>query len=64
MNTAEDITINGKDGKYLAFENMKILRWKIGDVELSLTASLEKDELLKVAESICKDERKGEKVKP
>lgn len=42
MNTAEDITINGKDGKYLAFENMKILRWKIGDVELSLTAPWKK----------------------
>jgi len=52
MNTAEDITINGRNGKYLAFGDMKILNWEIGDVDLSLTASLEKDELLKIAESI------------
>ncbi|NLN44277.1 MAG: DUF4367 domain-containing protein, partial [Methanosarcina sp.] len=32
--------------------DMKILTWKIRNVDLSLTASLEKDELLKIAESI------------
>jgi len=52
MDSAEDISVNGKDGKYLVFGDMKILRWKIGNVNLSLTASLEKDELLKIAESI------------
>lgn len=69
MEGAENITINGKEGRYFEepgdpAKETKHLSWKIGDVELSLTASLEKDELLKVAESICKDERKGEKVKP
>ncbi len=52
INTAEDITINGKDGKYLAFGDMKILRWEIGDIYLSLTSSLEKDEMLRIAESV------------
>ncbi|WP_440946766.1 DUF4367 domain-containing protein [Methanosarcina sp. T3] len=52
MNTAENITINGEDGKYLSFGDMKTLRWEIGNTDLSLTASLEKAELLKIAESI------------
>lgn len=52
MNTAENITINEKDGKYLSFGDMKKLRWEIGNTDLSLTASLEKAELLKIAESI------------
>ncbi|MDY9926869.1 outer membrane lipoprotein-sorting protein [Methanosarcina sp.] len=52
MNSAEDIAINGRDGKYLAFGNMKILSWEIGDIDLSLTTPLEKDEMLKIAESI------------
>jgi outer membrane lipoprotein-sorting protein len=52
MDSAEDIDINGRDGKYLAFGDMKILRWEIGDIDLSLTASLEKDEMLRIAESI------------
>ena len=52
MDSAEDISVNGKDGKYLVFGDMKILRWEIGNIDLSLSASLEKDELLKIAESI------------
>jgi outer membrane lipoprotein-sorting protein len=52
MNTAEDVSINGVEGKYLTFGDMKILSWEIGNIDLSLTASLEKDELLKIAESI------------
>ncbi|MFA7034899.1 DUF4367 domain-containing protein [Methanosarcina mazei] len=35
---------------------MKILTWKIGDIDLSLTASLEKDEMLRIAESITEKE--------
>jgi outer membrane lipoprotein-sorting protein len=57
MEGAEDIIINGKEGKY--FEEpgdpergTKRLSWKIGDVELNLLAYIEKDELLKIAESI------------
>ncbi|AKB34234.1 hypothetical protein MSSIH_3544 [Methanosarcina siciliae HI350] len=52
MDSAEDIDINGRDGKYLAFGDMKILRWEIGDIYLSLTSSLEKDEMLRIAESV------------
>ncbi|AKB30327.1 hypothetical protein MSSAC_4020 [Methanosarcina siciliae C2J] len=54
---AEDITINGKTGKY--FEEpgdpergTKRLSWKIGNIELKILAYIEKDELLKIAESI------------
>ncbi|WP_440956859.1 outer membrane lipoprotein-sorting protein [Methanosarcina sp. Mfa9] len=54
MNTTEDVSINGAKGKYLAFGDMKILSWEIGNIDLSLSASLEKDELLRIAESIQK----------
>ncbi|HIH92679.1 TPA: outer membrane lipoprotein-sorting protein [Methanosarcina acetivorans] len=53
----ENVTINGKEGKY--FEEprdpergTKRLSWKIGDIELNILAYIEKDELLKIAESI------------
>jgi outer membrane lipoprotein-sorting protein len=51
-NYAENVTINGRNGKYLAFGDIKILKWEIGNIDLILTASLEKDELLRIAESI------------
>ena len=45
--------INGKVGKYLnEFGNVKMLVWKLGEVEITLYGSLEKAELLKIAESI------------
>jgi outer membrane lipoprotein-sorting protein len=52
MDKSEDIMINGIEGKYISMGKMKLLRWKLGDVNLSLCASLEKDEMLKIAESI------------
>lgn len=52
MDKGENIQINGIDGKYLSMGKTKLLTWKLGDVNLSLYASLEKDEMLKVAESI------------
>ena len=52
INTAEDVSINDVEGKYLAQGDMKILKWKIGDVDLSLTCNLGKEEMLKIAESI------------
>jgi hypothetical protein len=51
-NYGENVTINGRDGKYLAFGDMKILKWEIGNIDMILTASLEKEEMLKIAESI------------
>lgn len=52
MNSAENISINGVEGKYLALGEMQLLNWKVGNVDISLSASLEKEELLKVAESV------------
>ncbi|MDY9926871.1 DUF4367 domain-containing protein [Methanosarcina sp.] len=52
MNSAEDISINGKEGKYLSLGDTKVLKWKLENVDLTMTASLEKDELLKIAKSI------------
>jgi outer membrane lipoprotein-sorting protein len=52
MDKGEDIQINGIEGKYISMGKTKLLTWKLGDVNLSLYASLEKDEMLKVAESI------------
>ncbi len=52
MGKEEDIQINGIDGKYLSMGKTKLLTWKLGDIDLSLCASLEKEEVLKVAESI------------
>lgn len=51
-NYGENVTINERDGKYLAFGDIKILKWEIGNIDLILTASLEKDEMLKIAESL------------
>jgi outer membrane lipoprotein-sorting protein len=48
----EDIQINGIEGKYLLIGKTKFLTWKLGEVNLSLCSSLEKDEMLKIAESI------------
>lgn len=52
MNTAEEVLINGAEGKYLSLGNIKVLKWKLGSVDLGMTASLEKAELLRIAESI------------
>ena len=53
MQGAEEISIGGQDGKYLnEFGNMKMLQWKLGEVEINLVGSLEKTEMLKIAESV------------
>ncbi|AKB76861.1 hypothetical protein MSHOH_0378 [Methanosarcina horonobensis HB-1 = JCM 15518] len=50
---AENVSINGKEGKYIdAFGDLKILKWNLGELEMSLSGSLEKAEILKIAESI------------
>jgi outer membrane lipoprotein-sorting protein len=51
-NDGEDIKINGIEGKYVSKDNLNVMTWKLGNVDLSLCASLEKDEMLKIAESI------------
>ncbi|MCQ1534127.1 outer membrane lipoprotein-sorting protein [Methanosarcina sp. KYL-1] len=55
MNSAEDIAINGKEGKYLAPGDMKVLKWKLGNVDLNLRGTLDKEEILKIAESISEE---------
>ena len=52
IDKSEDIKINGIDGKYVSMGKTKLLTWRLGDVNLNLCASLEKDEMLKIAESI------------
>lgn len=52
MNAGEDIKINGIEGKYEFMGDDKVMRWKLENVSLSLFTSLEKDEMLKIAESI------------
>ncbi|MCC4768873.1 outer membrane lipoprotein-sorting protein [Methanosarcina sp. DH2] len=52
MNSAEDVSINGKEGKYLTLGDMKVLKWELGNVDLSLRGVLDKAEVLKIAESI------------
>lgn len=59
MNDGEDIKINEIDGKYISMGKTKLLTWKLGDVNLSLCASLEKDEMLKIAESISENTSKS-----
>ncbi len=51
--TAENISINGKEGKYInQFGEFKLLEWNIGEFEMTLSGFLEKAEMLKIAESI------------
>ncbi len=53
MEDAENISINGKEGRYLnEFGTLKMLQWELGGVEITLSGSLEKAEILKIAESI------------
>jgi len=52
MDSAENVSINGTEGKYLSMGDLNLLNWKLGNVDLTMTASLEKAELLKIAESI------------
>lgn len=52
MDTAEDVSINGAEGRYLSLGGINVLKWKLGSVDLCMTASLEKAELLRIAEPI------------
>jgi outer membrane lipoprotein-sorting protein len=53
MQGAEEISINGKEGRYLnEFGTLKMLQWELGRVQITLSGSLEKAEMLKIAESI------------
>lgn len=52
---AENISINGVEGKYLnvfGVLKMLLLQWELRGVEITLSGHLEKSEMLKIAESI------------
>lgn len=53
MGMAEEISINGKEGRYInEYGTLKMLQWELGGLEITLSGSLEKAEMLKIAESL------------
>ena len=53
MNSAEVISINGVEGKLVTvFDDNKMLQWEIGNTQLTLSGSLDKEELIQIAESM------------
>ena len=48
----EIVSINGTDGEFTSMFGMNTLQWSAGDISYSLSGGLEKDELVKVAESL------------
>jgi len=54
---AEKVDINGREGEYIKMGMNKLLRWDCDGLSLSLMGELDKEELLKVAESVdCREE--------
>jgi outer membrane lipoprotein-sorting protein len=49
---AEKVDINGREGEYMKMGMNKLLRWDCDGLSLSLMGELDKEELLKVAESV------------
>jgi len=52
MSEPEIVSINGTDGEFRSMFGMNTLRWSAGDISYSLSGGLEKDELVRVAESM------------
>lgn len=52
MDGAETVSINGSEGKFVAFTQTNLLRWAKGDIELTIMGMVDKDEIVKVAESM------------
>lgn len=53
MDSAEDVSINDAEGKLVTiYDNYKMLQWEIGNIQLTLTGSLDKEELIQIAESM------------
>ena len=52
MGEPEIVSINGTDGEFMSMFGMNTLQWSAGDISYSLSGALEKDELVRVAESI------------
>jgi outer membrane lipoprotein-sorting protein len=52
MDDLEVVSINGTDGEFTSMFGMNMLRWSVDGIDYSLSGTLEKDELVKVAESL------------
>ena len=53
MNNAEVVSINGVEGKLVSiYGDSKMLQWKIGNIQLTLSGSLDKEEFIQIAESM------------
>ncbi len=52
MGEPEIVEINGTDGKFTSMFGRNSLCWNADGIDYSLSGELEKDELVKVAESI------------
>ncbi|UGV41201.1 DUF4367 domain-containing protein [Methanococcoides orientis] len=49
----ETVSINGSEGQFSALLETNILRWTTNDLKLSITANIDKDELVNMAESMA-----------
>ncbi|UGV40265.1 outer membrane lipoprotein-sorting protein [Methanococcoides orientis] len=49
---SESVDVNGSPGDFVEVYGNKMLRWDVDDIELVITASLDKDELLEIAGSM------------
>jgi len=53
MDSAEVVSINGVEGKLVTiYGESKMLQWKIGNIQLTLSGSLDKEKLIEIAESM------------
>jgi outer membrane lipoprotein-sorting protein len=52
MGDPEVVSINGTDGEFTSMFGMNTLQWSAGGIDYSLSGTLEKDELVNVAESM------------
>ena len=52
MGEPEMVSINGADGEFTSMFGMNTLKWSVDDISYSLSGTLAKDELIRVAESM------------
>ena len=52
MGEPEMVSINGADGEFTSMFGMNTIKWSVDDIDYSLSGILEKDELIRVAESL------------
>jgi len=53
MDSAEVVSINDVEGKLVTiYDDYKMLQWEIGNVQLTITGTLDKEEMIQIAESM------------